>query len=100
VAAASGPAGKRSGGLQRRLGERRARAGRAGERRVRAGGTASGSQCAGASKPRSGVSRLISPNRMVKGDKARGIIVFSSRCFFFFLFFLPFNSSNSNGVTK
>ena len=36
----------------------------------------------------------------VQGDKTRGITIFSSRRFFFFKFFLPFNSSKSNGVTE
>jgi hypothetical protein len=30
----------------------------------------------------------------------RGIVVFSSRCFFFFIFFWPFNHNSPNGVTE
>ena len=36
----------------------------------------------------------------VQGDKTRGITIFSSRRFFFFKFFLPFNSSKANSVTQ
>ena len=36
----------------------------------------------------------------VQGDKTRGIAIFSSRRFFFFKFFLPFNSSKANSVTQ
>jgi len=45
------------------------------------------------------VSRFFSRIQLGEGDKARGITIFSSRHFFFFNFFLPFNPSKPNGVT-